>query len=78
MSGARRHCPDVRVETAMDVLSCRITGRKIRGSMTKHFSRVLLLLLVCRAGAASFSASIFFLCQGIHITLCPVWTQLVD
>lgn len=30
MSGASRHCPDVRVEMAMDVLSCRITGREIR------------------------------------------------
>lgn len=30
MSGASRHWPDVRVEMAMDVLSCRITGREAR------------------------------------------------
>lgn len=35
MSGDSRHWPDVRVEMAMDVLSCRITEDQIRKRSTQ-------------------------------------------
>ena len=42
MRGARRHWPDVRVEMAMDVLSCRITGREIRDRSIQYIQVSLL------------------------------------